>query len=201
MDREEKIRHIQKIAFNLFLDNGYEATTIRKICIKAKVEAPSIYNFFGSKKGLFLSVVSSLWEKYTEESNCYFSNTLGGSPDKKLFAYFNFSVRYTIENLDEARFFLRFSLFPPSELKKDILHFLSQQQTYKLNQISSIVADCVQKGLIIISPDQAIASFIKYVNNNTFDIVFTHWAPSEKELLESWESFFTQLNGHRKIEL
>ena len=195
-NRDEKIRHIQKVAFNFFLDNGYEATTIRKICKKSKVEAPSIYNFFGSKKGLFLSVVSSLWEKYTDESNSYFSKIQGSSPDKKLFAYFNFSVRYTIKNLDETRFFLRFSLFPPSELRKDILHFLSQQQTYKLNQINSIVDDCLQKGLINISPEQAIASFNKYVNNNTFDIVFTHWAPSEKELLESWESFFVLLNGY-----
>lgn len=197
MDREEKIRHIQKVAFKLFLDNGYEATTIRKICKKAEVEAPSIYNFFNSKKGLFLSIVSSLWEKHTEESDSYFINIQGSASNQKLYAFFKFSIKYAIENLDEARFFLRFSLFPPSELKKNIEILLLQQQTYKLNQIASIVGDCIHEGLIDTSLEQATASFIKYVNCNTFDIVFTHWAPSEEELLESWKTFFMQLNKHR----
>lgn len=197
MDRDERIRHIQKVAFKLFLDNGYEATTIRKICKKAEVEAPSIYNFFNSKKGLFLSIVFSLWEKYTEESDSYFFNIQGSASNQKLYAFFKFSIKYAIENLDEARFFLRFSLFPPIELKKDIENFLLQQKTHKLNQIASIIGGCIHEGLVDTSLEQATASFIKYVNCNTFDIVFTHWAPSEEELLESWESFFMQLNRRR----
>ena len=193
MDSKEKMIHIQKAAFNLFLNNGYEATTIRTICKKAGVEAPTIYNFFNSKKGLFLSIVSSLWEKYLEESSCYFNDTSNISPDKKLFTFFRFSIKYTLENLDETRFFLRFSLFPPSEVQEDTISFLLHQQKHKYDYIGGIINDCIQQGLISAPRDQATNIFMKFVNSNTFDIIFSNWSPSEEELLEAWNTFFACL--------
>ena len=193
MDSKDKMIQIQKVAFKLFLNNGYEATTIRTICKKAGVEAPSIYNFFNSKKGLFLSIVSSLWEKYLEESGCYFNDTPNISPDKRLLAYFRFSIKYTLENLDETRFFLRFSLFPPSEVQEDTINFLLHQQKHEYDYIGGIVNDGIQQGLISASQDQATTIFLKFVNSNTFDIIFSRWAPTEEELLEAWNAFFACL--------
>ena len=48
---------IIKIAFDYFLNVGYEATTVRMVCKKANIEPPSLYYYFGSKKGLFFAVV------------------------------------------------------------------------------------------------------------------------------------------------
>ncbi len=195
MDRKEKIMHIQKVAFHLFLNNGYEATTIRTICKKAGVEAPSIYNFFDSKKGLFLSIVSSLWVKYLEESGFYFNDTADISPDEKLFALFRFSIKYTLDNIDETRFFLRFSLFPPAEVQKDITIFLLQQQKNKLCFIGRIVNDCIQQGLIDTPQDEATKLFMKFLNSNTFDIVFSRRPLSENELRKTWNAFFARLQN------
>ena len=39
---EQKREQILEIAFDLFLTIGYEATTVRTICRKAEIEAPTI---------------------------------------------------------------------------------------------------------------------------------------------------------------
>ena len=52
---DEKIEKIKKTAFDFFLETGYEAATIRMICKAAEIEAPTLYYFFKSKKGLFLT--------------------------------------------------------------------------------------------------------------------------------------------------
>lgn len=53
---DEKIEKIKKTAFDFFLETGYEAATIRMICKAAEIEAPTLYYFFKSKKGLFLTI-------------------------------------------------------------------------------------------------------------------------------------------------
>ena len=36
-DSNDKAKKIKKIAFKLFLEKGYEATTVRMLCKKAKI--------------------------------------------------------------------------------------------------------------------------------------------------------------------
>ena len=61
---DEKIEKIKKTAFDFFLETGYEATTIRMICKAAEIEAPTLYYFFKSKKGLFLTIRDEMEEDY-----------------------------------------------------------------------------------------------------------------------------------------
>ena len=48
-----KKEHIMEIAYDSFVDKGYENTNIRQICKVVDVEPPTIYYYFESKKGLF----------------------------------------------------------------------------------------------------------------------------------------------------
>ena len=64
MGSDEKIEKIKSIAFKYFLEIGYEATTIRMICKDADIEAPTLYHFFKSKKGLFLEIRNDFLMEY-----------------------------------------------------------------------------------------------------------------------------------------
>ena len=57
---------IINIAFGYFLNIGYEATTVRMICKEANIEPPTLYYYFGSKKGLFFAVVDKMLNDYQE---------------------------------------------------------------------------------------------------------------------------------------
>lgn len=94
-----------------------------------------------------------------------------------------------MHHLDETRFFLRFSLFPPIEIQQDIEDFLGIVQGHKLAQIDRLVEGCIQQGQINLPKEQAIRLVMKFVHSNTFDIVFSHWSPSQQELAELWNTF------------
>ena len=113
---------IINIAFGYFLNIGYEATTVRMICKEANIEPPTLYYYFGSKKGLFFAVVDKMLNDYQEvgdkkieESNMH--------PQDILEAIYEKSVNYAMTHKKETKFYLRYTLFTPLELKKDIEDF------------------------------------------------------------------------------
>lgn len=54
---------IQQVALELFSARGYEATGVQEIVKKAQITKPTLYHFFGSKRGLLDAIVS---DNYTE---------------------------------------------------------------------------------------------------------------------------------------
>jgi AcrR family transcriptional regulator len=198
MDSKCKKKLIEDAAFDLFLENGYEATSIRMICKEVGVEPPSIYNFYSSKKGLFLSLADTKVEKYRSYISKRFEELEGQDPEARLFDFFRSSVNYTLINVQDIRFFLRFSLFPPKELHDEIIEFLKSQQSFKLDMNLPLIRECVEQGIITVLPEKAAILFRKFINNNTFDIVFSQWKPDDRELCELWTAFLKcRLNAGR----
>jgi TetR/AcrR family transcriptional regulator len=62
MSTEEKIR---RTALVLFLERGFERTSIREIARKAKINIALMNYYFRSKENLFDSIFSGLLDKYT----------------------------------------------------------------------------------------------------------------------------------------
>jgi len=58
---DAKERLIETAQF-LFLQSSYDATTVEKICARAKVNKGSFYYFFPSKHELLLTVIDKDWE-------------------------------------------------------------------------------------------------------------------------------------------
>lgn len=55
-------RKVVATARRLFVEKGYEETTIRQISAAAGVSSGSIYHFFADKEGIFLDVVLEVFE-------------------------------------------------------------------------------------------------------------------------------------------
>lgn len=60
---ENNRERILKIAMSLFSQKGYAATTVREIVGAASTTAPSLYYYFGSKKGLFLELLETHFQQ------------------------------------------------------------------------------------------------------------------------------------------
>ena len=43
--QEDKKAKILEVAFDLFLNVGFDATTVRQLCQKANIEAPTLYYY------------------------------------------------------------------------------------------------------------------------------------------------------------
>ena len=73
---EETRRRIIDASVVLFLDKGYEKTTIREIAWKAGVLPGSVYNLFKNKDEVFAEVVSeALWDSIRESKECLPKNS------------------------------------------------------------------------------------------------------------------------------
>jgi AcrR family transcriptional regulator len=79
---ERKRAEITRAALDLFLRDGYERTSVDAIAAEAGVSKRTIYNHFGDKENLFLSVVQHTFSWMTELADEIFDRTLDDVPDQ-----------------------------------------------------------------------------------------------------------------------
>lgn len=185
----EKAKKIKQIAFKLFLEKGYEATTMRMLCKKANIEAPTLYYYFKSKKGLFFAVTNDILEDYKvllEE----FSRESCTNPEEKLIKFFKFTVNYALIRENETRFYLRYRLFKPNELKKDIDIHMKETYENKRKLYTEPLQECILLGEIEYDLYEAFQKLTNFIDNCTFNIIFSNWRPSEKEIDITWKLFY-----------
>jgi len=186
----DKKDYIQRIAFKLFLNIGYDATSIRKICKEAEIDPPTLYNFFGSKKGLFLAVTEALLAQLVQETKSNHNLLSSLPPEMQLYSIFSMNINFAVTHFEETKFFFRYSLFCPKELQDEVAVFLKSTHEAKCRAVNHILHECMQKKIIGIDFEQAASYYWKFVNNHTFNVVFENWQPSKEELLELWKMFF-----------
>ena len=183
-----KAKLISDAAFTLFLENGYEATGIRAICRAADAELPTLYYHFPSKKALFLSLAEKMLDEYLSSVPNIISDKID-DPESYLRGYFLYIMQYTMTHVPETRFFLRYSLFPPEELREEIQNFLYNDQKRKSELLLPAMMACIRSGLVRHTVDHAMSLFWKFCTNNTFDVIMTSWQPDTNELLNLWNMF------------
>ncbi len=181
-----KAKQISEAAFHLFLEQGYEATGIRQICRDADVELTTLYYHFNSKKGLFLWLADSLLETFMPDKP---TAAHASSAQEYLRDYFLFSIRYVICHQEETRFFLRYKMFPPRELREDISHILKKIQNSKTESILPYMTQCIAQGVIALPLEQAMTAYWQFISGNTFNVVFADWTPDDAELTRLWKTF------------
>ena len=191
MQDNERMNSILDIAFNLCLEKGYSATSIRTICQLAEIEAPTLYYFFKSKKGLFQTIATILWGDYELKNIKMLRQYEAMKPLDRLYYVFIYSVQYALENPSDIKFYMRYSLFPPLELLDDIQKFLNKFQVRKEQMTTKIIVECIDQGIIKFDFYKAQSIFWNFINHHTFDVIFSNWVPCQEELNELWCEFVT----------
>ena len=64
MEQESTKAQILKIATELFSEKGYDAVGVQEIVEKSGITKPTLYYYFGSKKGLLEAIVSENEERF-----------------------------------------------------------------------------------------------------------------------------------------
>ena len=95
---DENIRmknRIKKAALTLFLREGIEAVTMRKIAVRIKYSPGTIYNYFANKNEIFLELRSdgfALFRSYQEKSRGH------KSPRKRILEHGRAYLEFALEN-------------------------------------------------------------------------------------------------------
>ncbi|MGM0643208.1 MAG: TetR/AcrR family transcriptional regulator [Thermodesulfobacteriota bacterium] len=64
----EKIKKITDISRSLFIENGYESTSVRDILKEAQISTGSLYNFFRNKEEILLSIYIEILDQIHQTS-------------------------------------------------------------------------------------------------------------------------------------
>ena len=179
---------IINIAFGYFLNIGYEATTVRMICKEANIEPPTLYYYFGSKKGLFFAAVDKMLNDYQEvgdkkieESNMH--------PQDILEAIYEKSVNYAMTHKKETKFYLRYTLFTPLELKNEIDSYMKPTYERKKTLFKEHLTRLCELQEYKFDVDAAYYKFERFVDDSTFNVIFSNWEPSKPEITEIFNIF------------
>ncbi|MHB8895919.1 MAG: TetR/AcrR family transcriptional regulator [Candidatus Geothermincolia bacterium] len=89
-EREARREKIMKASLKVFVDKGYQAATISDLIRAACVARRTFYNYFESKKDVFLELVQSYFEQYTailEKSHANLVNVLEHNPEGTIDAW------------------------------------------------------------------------------------------------------------------
>jgi AcrR family transcriptional regulator len=192
---DDKVKAIEQIAFDLFLDKGYDATTVRMICQKAGIESPTLYYYFGSKKGLFFAIVDSLLKRYNLiQRDLILGEQL--SAKDKLYNFYEYSINFTLQHYQETKFYLRYVLFTPNELQEDIQVYMMETFDRRRRLYRECIEECIKQGEVQCDVLTGVTKLLNFIDSATFNVIFSQWRPSSEELQENINIFYKyQLKG------
>lgn len=118
--------NILKTALLLFASEGYENTGVQRIVTACGITKPTLYHYFGSKRGLLEAIFSQMLDPFLEElrENALYRGDVTMSLRSVTESYFIFALR----NPEFYRFFLAGTFSPAeSELNSVISQRVSLQ--------------------------------------------------------------------------
>ena len=90
-DKKEQI--IEKAA-RLFMERGYENTTVRELAKAVKIQGPAIYHHFKSKKEILNEINDISWRKFQEEVVDEIRKA--DDPEERIRIYIRNMIRYQL---------------------------------------------------------------------------------------------------------
>jgi AcrR family transcriptional regulator len=128
---------ILQSALSLFSEKGYDATSVREICEASGITKPTLYHFYGSKEGVYRTLVDGTLERVREDMGRAIEDegSLRDRLRRLTLAYFEAARGEP----DLARFILALTHNPPSSAPRtDFLRFY--------NGILALVTQAIERG-------------------------------------------------------
>jgi AcrR family transcriptional regulator len=134
----------------LFSSKGYDATPVREICEAAGITKPTLYYFFGSKEGLFRSLIGEALERLRQELR----ETLAvpGTTSERLALVSRRYFRVAREQREFVRFLIALVHGPVTSAPTKLIHDFYEEL---VSAVARIVEEGVARGECAPGPTDA----------------------------------------------
>lgn len=141
VDSNGSRRRILKEALSLFSSQGYDATSVREICLAAEITKPTLYHFFGSKEGLYRALLGDALQGFRQELR----ETLAepGTTTERLLRVSRNYFRVAREQRDLVRFLIATVHGPATSAPTDLIHDFYEEL---VGQVARVVEEGVARG-------------------------------------------------------
>ncbi|MEW6173719.1 MAG: TetR/AcrR family transcriptional regulator [Bacillota bacterium] len=139
---------IKEVAFSLFAEKGYEATSIADIAAGVGLTKPALYAHFGGKEDLFLSIHEDVENDYNSYMQKVFQEAGPMEVPQKLFYLFERYIKYFLKNPGGNAFWYRVMLFPPQDLKDKLARRVYENERKFSEQLGEIIREGMAQGVL-----------------------------------------------------
>ena len=142
-ERLDTRQSILATARELFLLNGFEATTIRNIAEKIEYSPSTIYQHFKDKNEIFYTIHSEAFAELVRYLN---ASEIHKNPMDQLIALGQIYIQFALENPE------LYDLMFIMEAPIDFLNYLEDanwtEGKMAFDYLKSVIANCIQQGLL-----------------------------------------------------
>ncbi len=93
---------IREVSLKLFLEKGYDGTSIRDIAAQPQINSATLYHYFPSKQDILRNVISTQWHEVFRELGRRMAE-VRGSWTGRLYAFVQFHSEWHCLHRDEVR--------------------------------------------------------------------------------------------------
>lgn len=97
--------------------------------------------------------------------------------------------RDTMTHKKETKFYLRYTLFTPLELKNEIDSYMKPTYERKKTLFKEHLTRLCELQEYKFDVDAAYYKFERFVDDSTFNVIFSNWEPSKPEITEIFNIF------------
>ncbi|MDG2071255.1 MAG: TetR/AcrR family transcriptional regulator [Pseudomonadales bacterium] len=158
-NKQEKLQRIKTSAKQLFEDEGFDATTTRKIAKRAEVGLATLFLYASDKRDLLFLVCNDGLYKLSDDA--FADVPLGASLIDQLTIVFRHFFIHHAQNKRLSRDLLRELTFYDDGMNSERFHQVRRQN---INRIQQMIADAKKSGAINTdSSEDTIARMIFYI--------------------------------------
>src|SRR5487761_2402898 len=136
---------IMKAAVQLLADKGYQATSVRDIVAKARVNQAAINYHFKGKDGLYLELLKTAFEKLTEQAGFDPAKLKSLSREEALRSFVHQQLRPLLFR-DELSLYIRIFAWEAAHPSKVFLKFMAKNTVTYLTAAVDIVQKFLPSG-------------------------------------------------------
>ncbi|WP_158734772.1 TetR/AcrR family transcriptional regulator [Alteribacillus sp. YIM 98480] len=180
---------IKKSALHLFVEKGYDGTSLTDIGDEVGIKKQSIYAHYKNKDDLFLQVM----EKVINEEISFLGDYFGKQKDKtinNILYYFILQLKERYQSVGERniKFLLKMMFIPPKHLEERVIssafNYYDSLQTY-IKEAFENYEDALE-----VNAEEGTISFMNFIDGLLVELIYVNVDEFEKRFSISWKIYW-----------
>ena len=188
---ETTLTLIDKVAFTLLLEKGYEGTNMRKISEEVGIKASSVYFYYKSKKDIFISIYGKLFDDQINSIKNVIMINKGVSIREQLYLIFRNGIKNCINNSAPEKFILRYRIFPTEDIvyESRIIYENAMEKEFQILQ--SIFEEYIKlySKNSDINEKYIFNQFKNFQNIMIYQMILSGLSVKDEEIQKQWNKF------------
>lgn len=188
---ETTLTLIDKVAFTLLLEKGYEGTNMRKISEEVGIKAASLYFYYKSKKDIFISIYGNLFDDQINSIKNMLMINKGVSIREQLYLIFRSGIKNCINNSAPEKFILRYRIFPAEEIIYESRVIYEKAMDKEFQLLKPIFEEYIKMYLRNdnINEKYIFTQFKNFQNIMIYQMILSGLSVKDEAIQRQWDNF------------